>query len=389
MQKARLEVVDALRGFAIAAIMLLHNIEHFDLYYFPESLPEWIKTLDSAIWSSVFFLFGGKAFAIFALLFGLTFFIQSDNQAEKGKSFNGRFAWRMALLLAFGLINSIFYQGDILSIYAVLGFFLIPLSRLSNKQLLAVSAILLLQPIEIYKLVNALLHPGLPVSDPASWAYFGQMGSYLMNGSFLDAIKGNLTNGKWAVLLWNFENGRYFIILALFLLGMLAGRYGVFISNAKNKKLWVRALLFSTISFTLLFFFQKNLALWVKDLATFRSIELLVISWSNLAFTLVLVSGFTLLFYHNSFRVLLNIFSPMGRMSLTNYILQSVAGAYLYYGFGLGLYKHTGATYGLLIGISLNLLFAFFCRYWAKRHRHGPLEGIWHKVTWLGQDKSI
>ncbi|MDP2235651.1 MAG: DUF418 domain-containing protein [Bacteroidales bacterium] len=388
MQKPRLEVVDALRGFAVAAIMLLHNIEHFDLYYFPESLPEWIKTLDGAIWSSVFFLFGGKAFALFALLFGLTFFIQSDNQAKKGKGFSGRFAWRMTLLLLFGLINSVFYQGDILSIYAILGFFLIPLSRLSNKQLLAVSVILLLQPIEIYKLIEALLHPGLPVSDPASWAYFGQMGSYLMNSSFLDAAKGNLTNGKWAVLLWNFENGRYFIILALFLLGMLAGRKGVFTPNTKNKKLWAKALLFSTLSFTFLFIFQKNLATWVKDPASLQSIDLLVKSWSNLAFTLVLVSGFTLLFYHNSIRVLLNFFSPMGRMSLTNYIMQSVAGAYLYYGFGLGLYKHTGATYSLLIGISLTLIFVFFCRYWAKNHRHGPLEGLWHKATWLGKDKT-
>jgi uncharacterized protein len=388
VQKSRLEVVDALRGFSIAAIMLLHNIEHFDLYYFPENLPEWIKTLDGAIWNSVFFLFGGKAFAIFALLFGLTFFIQSGNQAEKGKSFNGRFVWRMMLLLAFGLINSVFYQGDILSIYALLGFFLVPLSVLNNKQLLVVSIILLLQPIELYSLTKAMLRPGLPVSDPASWAYFGQMGNYLIHGSFLDAAKGNLTNGKLAVLFWNYENGRYFIILALFLLGLLAGRNSLFISNSKNKRFWNRVLLFSTMSFVLLYFFQKKLTVWDIDPASFRSMDLLLKSWSNLAFTLVLVSGFTLLFYHKNMRVLLNFFSPMGRMSLTNYILQSVVGAYLYYGFGLGLYKHTGASYGLLIGISLTILFAFLCRYWAQRYRHGPLEGLWHKATWIGQDKN-
>ena len=79
----------------------------------------------------------------------------------------------------------------------------------------------------------------------------------------------------------------------------------------------------------------------------------------------------------------------MGRMSLTNYILQSVAGAILYYGFGFGLYKLTGATYGLLIGISLTLFFAFFCRYWTKRHKHGPLEGLWHKATWIGYEKTV
>jgi len=389
MKEQRIEVVDALRGFAIAAIMLLHNIEHFDLYYFPEYLPAWIKALDGAIWSSVFFLFGGKAFAIFALLFGLTYFIQSDNQAKKGKNFNGRFAWRMTLLLMFGLINSSFYQGDILSIFAVLGFLLIPLSGLNNKQLLALSVFLLLQPVELFKLANAVLNPGLPVSDPASWAYFGKMGNYLYNGSFTDAVLGNLTNGKWAVLLWNFENGRYFIILALFLLGMLAGRKRIFTSNEANKKWWVKTLLFSTLSFTILFIFQKNLAIIIKDSAAYRSSELLVTSWSNLAFTMVLVSGFTLLFYQSFIRSLLNFFSPMGRMSLSNYILQSVAGASLYYGFGFGLYKLTGATYSLLIGISLTILFAFFCRYWTKRHKHGPLEGLWHKATWMGYEKTV
>ena len=84
--------MDALRGFAIVSILLLHNLEHFDYYYFPPNLPEWIKSLDKIIWDSLFFLFSGKSYAIFALLFGLTFFIQSDHQAKKGKDFRGRFA---------------------------------------------------------------------------------------------------------------------------------------------------------------------------------------------------------------------------------------------------------------------------------------------------------
>jgi uncharacterized protein len=88
----RLHVVDALRGFAIVSIMLLHNIEHFDVYYFSESLPEWMKSLDSVIWGTLFFLFSGKSYAIFALLFGLTFYIQSENQKKRGNNFSARFA---------------------------------------------------------------------------------------------------------------------------------------------------------------------------------------------------------------------------------------------------------------------------------------------------------
>ena len=91
---SRLHVVDALRGFAIVSILLLHNIEHFDFYFKPENLPAWMVTMDQGIWDTMFFMFGGKSYAIFALLFGLTFFIQFNNQAQKGKDFRGRFAWR-------------------------------------------------------------------------------------------------------------------------------------------------------------------------------------------------------------------------------------------------------------------------------------------------------
>ena len=122
---SRLDVIDALRGFAIVSIMLLHNIEHFDFYFSPTGLPEWLKAVDKVIWDTLFFLFGGKSYAIFALLFGMTFYIQYHNREMRGEDFRARFAWRLALLLAFGLVNSMFYHGDILSIYAVLGLSLI------------------------------------------------------------------------------------------------------------------------------------------------------------------------------------------------------------------------------------------------------------------------
>ena len=68
--RPRIEVVDALRGFAVMAIILLHNIEHFNLYNFPEATTDFMKALDKGVWDTLFFLFSGKAYAIFALLFG-------------------------------------------------------------------------------------------------------------------------------------------------------------------------------------------------------------------------------------------------------------------------------------------------------------------------------
>jgi len=99
---------------------------------------------------------------------------------------------------------------------------------------------------------------------------------------------------------------------------------------------------------------------------------------------LVLLSGFVLLFRTSYFNRKLSFLSYLGRMSMSNYIMQSVMGSFIYYGFGLGLYKYTGATYCLLIGIALATVQFLFSYFWMKNHKQGPLETLWHKGTWLG-----
>ncbi len=382
--KYRLHVVDAIRGFAIVSIMLLHNIEHFDFYYTPANLPTWMPGLDKIIWDSLFFLFGGKSYAMFALLFGLTFFIQTDNQEKKGKDFRARFAWRMLLLFGFGMINSAFYQGDILSLYAVVGLLLIPMQKLSNRVVLLIALFLFIQPFEMIKLFQAIKHPDIPVYDPESWSYFGKMGNYVTGNSMWATLMGNLTNGKHAVVLWNWENGRYFHMLALFLTGMLAGRRKLFAWSDESKKFWRRAIVISIVSFIPLFILEKYINNLIGSPVIARSVSTIESSWSNISFMVFLLSGFVLLFNSRLFHKVLNIFSPIGKMSLSNYVFQSIIGASIYYGFGLGLYQYTGATYSVLIGIVLAILLGVFCTWWAKHFKHGPLETLWHKATWIG-----
>ena len=381
---SRLSVVDALRGFAIVSIMLLHNIEHFDFYFSPAGLPAWMVALDKGIWTTLFFLFGGKSYAIFALLFGLTFFIQSDNQEKKGKDFRGRFAWRLLLLLAFAFINSAFYQGDILMTYAVIGFFLIPFAKLSDKAVFCFALLLMFQPYEWVNVYNAIQNPDMKMVDPTSWTYFGKMGDYITGNSLINTWIGNITNGRIAVAHWTWESGRVFQTLSLFMLGMLAGRKGLFNTTPANKQFWTKILIVSAIAFVPLFTIALGLETWVASEAIRRPLLTIETLWSNMAFMLVLVSGFVLLFQTNVFHRILNVFSSIGRMSLSNYIIQSILGATIYYGFGFGMYKYTGATYCLLIGISLAILQGLFSAWWMKTHKQGPLETLWHKATWIG-----
>jgi len=56
----RIEVVDALRGFAVMAILLVHNLEHFIFPVYPESSPEWLSVLDAGVFNAIFSLFAGN-----------------------------------------------------------------------------------------------------------------------------------------------------------------------------------------------------------------------------------------------------------------------------------------------------------------------------------------
>ena len=105
---SRIDVADTLRGIAIAGIILIHFIEHMNFYLFPEPVNEFWGTVNQNIWDGTFFLLAGKMYAIFAMLFGLSFFIQHDTQAQKGIDFRPRFAWRMLLLMLWGLVDLLF-----------------------------------------------------------------------------------------------------------------------------------------------------------------------------------------------------------------------------------------------------------------------------------------
>lgn len=380
----RIHLVDALRGFAILSILLLHNIEHFDLYHFPDYLPPWLKTLDSVVWDTLFFLFSGKSYAIFALLFGLTFQLQFSHQQQRGADFRERFAWRLVLLLGFGLVNSLFYQGDILTLYAVLGFALIPVRRLSHRAVLIIALCLMAQPAEWARFFYLLAHPEHGVFPKYSDFYFSQSGAALSSPSFWEAVKGNYTIGKPGVLWWYWEYGRVFQTAPLFMLGMLLGRVHAFDLSPDHRRLWRRALLMSVVLFGVLFGLKQSLPHWMAREALSSSLGIIINSWSNMAFTGVLVSLFVCLYQRAAFEQLFNRLIPIGRMTLTNYIMQSIIGTALYYGYGLGLYRYTGATMSLGLGLVLLTLQLFFCRWWLSTHTQGPLEALWHRATWAG-----
>lgn len=103
----------------------------------------WQKA-DQIVLGIITFLFAGKAYAIFSLLFGLSFFMQMESEAGKGNDFRLRFIWRLTILLALGYLNGLIYMGEFFVVYAFLGIVLIPLYKVPTKYLVAACIILFL-----------------------------------------------------------------------------------------------------------------------------------------------------------------------------------------------------------------------------------------------------
>ena len=171
----RVDVADVLRGIAVMGIILLHSIEHFNFYSYPDTAgqSEWLDFSDKAIWDGMFFLFGGKAYAVFALLFGFSFFIQYDNQRLRGKDFRGRFCWRLFLLFLFGNLNASFFTAEVLVLYSLVGFILPLTCRLKDKWLLVLACVLLIQTPTLILRHPGGLRPGIRHSGRTHRAFVG------------------------------------------------------------------------------------------------------------------------------------------------------------------------------------------------------------------------
>jgi len=110
---------------------------------------------------------------------------------------------------------------------------------------------------------------------------------------------------------------------------------------------------------------------------------LVVETWRNFIFTFVWISSFVLLYSTKLMYKLLSRLEIFGKMSLTNYVMQSMIGCFVYNGCGFAVYQYTGASLSLLLGIVFFVLQFIFCKWWLKKHKQGPLEKIWHNLTWI------
>lgn len=377
-ESKRIDVIDAIRGFALMGLFLVHMVEYFELYWYsPE--PGWVHD-----W--VFGLFAGKAYALFALMFGVSFYILLEAPDSKASLNPGRYAWRMILLWLFGYMHSLIYPGDILQVLAVGGLLILLFYRLSSKILLFLSCIFLLQiPFFIQ---YAILLEDAQYTQPKFWSAFGANFEVFANADFLNLIQHNVWSGQFPKWILNYETGAVWNFLGLFFMGIVLARHQIFGKRISSIRLTLLACMFGGMSIITIWIrnhyahdLEPMMHRWVFEEGLTRISRFLVIG-------IYMSAG--IVFYRLSIgQRILKPLVACGRASLSLYVLQSIIFVPLFYGFGLGWYESIGQERALALGVIAWVLQVLLANWWLNRARYAPLEAAWRYLTKLRIGKQF
>jgi uncharacterized protein len=390
-QSNRIEAIDVLRGFTLFGIVLVHMVEQYYAGPIPEEISSKmnVSIADNIASSFVDIFIRGKFYMIFSFLFGLSFFIQSSKHDSR---FLFRFAWRLTVLFGIGLVHHLHYRGDILTIYAILGFGLLLLSWLPDRILFIVAVILVLNvPGHATRIIQELTG-SVPTEQTA---IFNQDQTILMNyyetvkfGSYKDILLANLnefsTKMKFQIMF-----GRLYITLGLFLLGVYAGRKGWFENLSEKKPMYRKMRRYALWSFLAVFIFALIIfgganALGIPVAPSIQMIlGMLIFDLFNLPMAIFYVTAIVVLCLNEKWSPRLIIFYPVGRMGLTTYLLQSVMGTLIFFSYGLGLLFDLGAATCLGLGVVLFIVQIYIARVWFRYFQYGPVEWLWRSLTYF------
>lgn len=419
----RIQTLDVLRGFALFGILfvnvtaLVQPVHWFTVHW------ETLGPVNYAVEALKIFFTQGKFYSLFAFLFGLGFAVQLARAERAGRNFAGRFFWRVFLLWLIGVIHFVLlWDGDILNTYGIAGMLLLlfygmkrgidrlvrPFSKGRREAprwtVLVMAGLLLFGPLLAFAGfinhafdVRARAATGVTLSeseqnimkqldsmeDPVARDEREQQQAreeeIYATGSYLDVVGLRIEKSSRLV-----SGPFWFMVAGLFMVGAYFGRNN-FIGRAAELRSGFRKLLVSSavigVPLSALFLYALITQPEQQSLSWWQWLNFFSKSASGLAFALFYVAAISLLMLTLA-RRWLEFFAPVGRTALSNYLLQSLIGTFVFYGYGLGLMGKLDATEQLGY---IALLFTgqvWLSRWWLARFRFGPAEWLWRSLTY-------
>ena len=382
----RITVIDALRGFSLIGICLIHSMQHFGAMgtTAPQVLFPWEGTLNEIFSWFINYLIFGKFFIIFSCLFGLSFFIQMDRAAKKGFDFRSRFLWRLFLLLVIGYLHGLIVRVDILLIYAILGFFLVLMYKWPTKLLAGITLFLFLGGASLVPVAyKSLTVPAVEQVERVSERAVSRPAGPRRVPTLSETIENNAWNGLAGKMRFQVASGRIYQTLGLFILGFIVGRIRLFERLDEFRGRLNRWALFALAGLGLLYVARSYLPSAAWGEVSFNSwMGSTTTSLINLLtaylWVVVVMEAYRLQKVQRAMGPLVS----YGRMGLTNYIVQSVAGVFIFSGFGLD-WSHLGVFLSVLVCLAYTGVQIAISHYWLKGFRFGPMEWLWRTGTYM------
>jgi len=391
----RSDILDILRGFALLGV-LLDNVFGFTGWGFlnqasRESLSTWPADGILGMCEQVFI--NGKFYSLFSLLFGIGFSIILLRNEQRGINPLKVFYRRLLILLVIGAGHLLLlWEGDILVLYVLIGFILPLFRKCSDKTLLIGAAMLIASPI-LFDIASVIFHykngsfleaiaqsvdkkTGIPIDDTyadylfkegAGWKEWRnwQASGYLYRYSYI------------------LDSNRIPKVLGMFLLGFYAGRKMIYanlenyISVFKKLRLWGFVIGIPAAIVSVYFeFFEKYIPnpIGLVHTATYA----LSVVPLSLAYTSVIC----LRCVKKKGNIKLKVLAPLGRMALTNYLMQTILGIIIYYGVGLGFGGNIGPAIFIPVSLGIYIIQIIYSTWWLKYFNYGPMEWVWRMLTY-------
>ncbi|MEQ9095889.1 MAG: DUF418 domain-containing protein [Phycisphaerales bacterium] len=397
-QQDRIRSIDTLRGVALLGIFVM-NIPIFALTgaaFFNPPIAGGFEGLDYLTWLASHALFDMKMMAIFSMLFGAGVALMAERLTETGRNAAGVHYRRMGWLLAIGMIHAyLIWFGDILVAYALVGMLVYPLRRLRALWLAIIGGLLLPVGMALSGAQQAMFELLRNSTDPQmmeTWKEVGVM--FFPDAAALEEERQKVLGGFFhraaaqapdVVMMQTFVFAVFIFwrVSGLMLLGMALHKWGVFRAERS-----VRDYVTMLVAGALLGGGLIAAGVAVNHAKGFDPVAFFgVVGWFNYAgsvgVALAWVALVMLICKAGVLGMVRHALASVGRMALTNYLMQSVIGAFIFYGWGLGYFGQLSRSELIPIVLGVWALQLIISPLWLSKFRFGPMEWLWRSLTYL------
>ena len=390
----RIDLLDAMRGFALLGI-LLANMAVFSGWAFLS--PEQQADLAGATHARIgvflhYFLLDGKFYTVFSLLFGIGFAVQLERMSARRPDAARIYRRRLFGLLVIGLVHLIFlWVGDILTLYALVGFTLLLVRFWPTRTLAWTAVLLILLPVPAYALfwLAGWPSPGTGM-EALAVRYFAWIATDDAL-SFIETMRqpGWASYKDWVLGSWPFripnvlDSWRIPKVMGLFFLGACIGRRlmaGKLLDDSRLLKRVVVIGFAVGAPANLLFASLGGIDPYSAQLSGTGLVATTAYALGVVPMGLAYAAGLALMWQRGA--RWLRVFAPAGRMALTHYLTHSIVMGLVFLGYGLGLAGQMAPWQFWLLSIVTVVVQILLSRFWLARFRFGPAEWLWRWATY-------